>query len=65
MSVGKNNRGTNNFKCKLVEDDVKEIYLSDERQIQLADRYQVSQSTINHIKKKRTWAWLTDKIDRE
>ncbi len=61
----KDNRGTNNFKCKLEEGDVREIYLSDARQVELADKYHVSQSTINHIKKKRTWAWLTDKIDRE
>lgn len=61
----KNNQGTNNFKCKLEEGDVREIYLSDARQVELAGKYDVSQSTINHIKKKRTWAWLTDKIDRE
>lgn len=60
MSKPGSNRGTKNFKNKLTEQDVLEIF-SDTKatQQELAERYGVSQSTINHIKKSRTWAWLT------
>lgn len=58
-----NNKGTNNFKNKLSEDDVKFIYLNEDMtQQQLADRFGVKQSTINHIKNNRTWVWLTSKL---
>ena len=65
MASSEMKRGTGNFKCKLTEEDVREIYLSGEPQGKLAAKYHVSQSTISHIKHKHTWAWLTDKIDRE
>ena len=58
-------RGTDNFKAVLTEEDVREIYKSNEKQGKLAKRFGVSQSTISHIKHKHTWRWLTDKIDRE
>jgi len=64
-AVAKNNRGTENFRAKLTEQEVREVYLSDENQLKLALKYGVSQSTVNHIKRKRTWAWLTDRIDCE
>lgn len=58
-------RGTGNFKAVLTEDDVRVIYTSNDKQGKLAKKFNVSQSTISHIKHKHTWAWLTDKIDRE
>ncbi len=60
MSKPGDNRGEKNFRSKLTEDDVKTIFL-DRRSTQqeLAARYGVNQSTINHIKKQRTWKWLT------
>lgn len=66
MSKPGENRGEKNIKSKLTEADVKTIYLcSDKTQQKLAERYGVQQSTINHIKKGRTWRWLTAKIDEE
>lgn len=53
------NRGRANFKSKLTEEEVLAIYHSKEKQITLAKRYNISQATVNHIKKGRTWAWLT------
>lgn len=53
-------RGTNNIRNRLSESDVLEIYSNDtQTQHELATRYGVSQSTINHIRKGRTWVWLT------
>lgn len=66
MSKPGNNRGEKNIKSRLTEADVKEIYLCDNKtQQQLAEQYGVQQSTINHIKKGRTWRWLTAKLDEE
>lgn len=60
------NRGEKNIKSKLSEADVKEIFLcTDKTQQQLAEIYHVQQSTINHIKKGRTWEWLTSKLKKE
>jgi hypothetical protein len=53
------NRGRNNFKSKLTEEEVLEIHASTSSQASLAKHYKVSQATINHIKKGRTWKWLT------
>lgn len=53
-------KGIDNIRNKLTEADVLDIYHNDElNQIQLGEKYKVSQSTINHIKHGRTWAWLT------
>ncbi len=66
MSKPGDNRGEKNIKSKLTEADVKAIYLcKDKTQHQLAEIYHVQQSTINHIKKGRTWKWLTAKLDSE
>lgn len=56
------NRGTKNFRNKLTEKDVLYIF-NDKRHTQqkLAEKFGVSQSTINHIKKGLTWGWLTGK----
>lgn len=53
-------KGTDNIRNCLTEEDVMIIY-EDETSTQhaLAKKYGVSQSTINHIRKGRTWAWLT------
>lgn len=58
-------RGTDNFKAVLTEEDVREIYKSNAKQGKLAKKFGVSQSTISHIKNKHTWVWFTDKLDRE
>lgn len=53
-------KGTGNIRNRLAEDDVLSIYHNqDDTQNQLARKYGVSQSTINHILKGRTWVWLT------
>lgn len=63
MSKPGQNKGEKNFKAKLTEADVCAIFLDDSHtQEQLAAKYNVTQSTINHIKKGRTWAWLTKKL---
>ncbi len=65
MSRPGQNKGEKNFKAKLKSEDVAKIYLcEDMTQQQLAEKYGVNQSTINHIKKGRTWRWLTAKLDR-
>ena len=63
MSRPGQNRGTNNVKAKLSEADVKAIYLNTNKTVKaLALQYDVTQSTINHIKTGRTWSWLTRKL---
>jgi DNA-binding XRE family transcriptional regulator len=60
MSRPGKNRGAKNFKAKLKDEDVVAIYLSENKtQQELAAKFGVTQSTINHIKTGRTWAWLT------
>lgn len=55
--------GEKNHNHKLTEKQVKEIYLSNLRNFELAKLYNVSNSNINYIKKKKQWAWLTDTFD--
>jgi len=63
MSKPGNNQGEKNFKSKLTEQDVEYIFLCEGMTQQaLAELYSVNQSTINHIKKQRTWKWLTSKL---
>ena len=63
MSRPGQNRGTNNVKAKLSEADVTAIFSNTEKSIKaLALQYDVTQSTINHIKSGRTWSWLTRKL---
>ena len=53
-------KGTDNIRNRLTEDEVMTIYNDDDNtQHWLAKKYNVSQSSINHLKKGRTWAWLT------
>lgn len=62
MSLGKN-RGKNNFKSKLSNDDVIYIFTcTDKTEQELAKKFGISQPAVNHIKRGRTWKWLTDKI---
>lgn len=59
------NKGTENVKAKLSEDDVRAIYLNTTKTQQaLAQHYGVTQSTINHIKTGRTWSWLTKSLEK-
>lgn len=60
MKLG-NNRGSRNFKSKLTETEVLDIFASKDSQARLAERFHVSQTCINHIKTGRTWKWLTHK----
>jgi len=54
------NKGEENIKSKLTAKEVLFIYAcSNQTQKALAIYYNVSHGTINHIKKGRTWAWLT------
>ncbi len=60
MSRPGQNQGAKNFKAKLKDEDVIVIYLSEDKtQQELAAKFGVTQSTINHIKTGRTWSWLT------
>ena len=59
------NKGTENVKAKLTEDDVRAIFLNTSKTQQaLALQYGVTQSTINHIKTGRTWSWLTKTLEK-
>ena len=63
MSRPGQNRGTKNVKAKLSEKDVTAIFLNTDKSVKaLATHYDVTQSTINHIKSGRTWSWLTSKL---
>lgn len=55
--------GENNINHKLNENQVKEIYLSNESFNKLSKKYCVSTTNINYIKNKKQWKWLTDKLD--
>lgn len=60
-----NNRGSKNFKSKLTESEVLDIFSSEYPQSKLAERFGVSQTCVNHIKTGRTWRWLTHKERKE
>ena len=65
MSKPGDNKGIKNIKAKLSEADVLSIYKSSGMtQQSLAQRYGVTQSTINHIKTGRTWSWLTKNVSK-
>ena len=62
MSKPGRNRGEKNFRNKLTQQQVLAIFNEIKlTQQELADRFHVSQSAINHIRKGRTWSWLTSK----
>ena len=56
-------RGENNKANKLKENEVKEIYLSKDKNNILAKKYNVSKTNIRYIKNKQQWKWLTDTFD--
>lgn len=57
-------QGEENVRSKLTKDDVKEIYLSSNiTQIELARRFNISQSLVSGIKSKRVWSWWTSTFD--
>jgi len=57
-------RGTGNIRNRLSEEDVLEIYNDHEHtQHIMAKKYGVSQSAINHIRKGKTWSWLTKHME--
>ena len=49
------NKGTQNFKSKLTEDDVKDIITNDLTQKQNSQKYFVSQSLISRIRRRQLW----------
>lgn len=59
------NKGIKNVKAKLSEEHVTAIYLNTGKSTvkALALHYNVTPSTINHIRAGRTWAWLTSKLE--
>ncbi len=64
MSRPGQNKGIKNIKAKLSEAAVAAIFLNTEKtKKELARKYRVTQSTINHIKAGRTWSWLTSKLE--
>ena len=58
-------RGIDHGLSQLNESDVTHIYLLHWSTRKLARMYSVSHSTIYSIKKKRSWKWLTDEIDKQ
>lgn len=55
--------GKNNKANKLKENEVKEIYLSKDKNSILAKKYNVSKTNIRYIKNKQQRKWLTDTLD--
>jgi predicted transcriptional regulator len=49
------NLGIDNFKSKLTETDVVDILTNNLTQKKCADRYQVSQSLISRIRRRKLW----------
>ena len=59
IADGTSTRGTRNSKCKLTEEQVREIRRRGmESERELAEEFGVSQMTINLIINKKTWIWL-------
>jgi hypothetical protein len=52
-------RGERASKSRLTESQVKEIFLSDEANSVLAERYSVTSTAIYWIKKQKNWGWFT------
>lgn len=57
-------QGEKNVNHKLIEQQVKEIYLSNLSSYKLAKIYNVSRAAIIFIKNKKQWKWLTDEMDK-
>lgn len=53
-------RGTNNRNSKLTENDVRRIRQDDRLHREIAQEYNISQSTVSDIKNWQSWGWLED-----
>jgi len=51
--------GSKSHFSKLTEDQVKEILTSNEKQLHLAEKYKVCKNTINDIKRRRSWKYVS------
>ena len=56
-------KGTLNGRSKLNEQQVKEIYMSNLKRIEISKKYNISLTNVTDIKHKKTWKWLTDTLD--
>ena len=52
------------YLAKLTKEQALEIYRSTDKQMDLAKRFGVSQTTVSIIKKGEVWGWLTDGEER-
>jgi DNA invertase Pin-like site-specific DNA recombinase len=59
---GTENRGDRNGQSRLTEDQVREIrrLKGSMFQREIAEKFGVTLSTVNHIYNRTTWAWLND-----
>ena len=57
---GRSRRGEANARATFTREDVRAIRASTERPTDLAVKYGVRPSTITNIRKRRTWAWISD-----
>jgi hypothetical protein len=57
---GERPRGSQHRSSKLTEDDVRAIRTDPRGCFRLARVYGVTETNIRHIRKGRTWSWLTD-----
>jgi predicted transcriptional regulator len=57
------NKGINNFKSKLTDDDVLDILKNNLTQKENAKKYNVSQSLISRIRCRKLWRHLEFKYD--
>ena len=53
-------RGVDNTAARLTEQDVRDIRRSALGSLRLAKQFHVGKTTIAHIKRRESWAWLTD-----
>ena len=66
--IGKNTPkmlGNENPSSKLTENDIRTIYLSNLKNVELAKIYNVSETNISYIKNKKQWKWFTDTLDKQ
>ena len=57
--------GNENPSSKLTENDIRIIYLSNLKNVELAKIYNVSEANISYIKNKKQWKWFTDTLDKQ
>jgi hypothetical protein len=59
---GRQPRGEKVGIFRLTEQQIIEIFISKEKNIDLAKKYDTHQSNIHYIKSGKTWGWLTKKV---